>query len=200
MLVNFSAGLAGTVVFLFIFWKKLKEDYSSEIIFKTALSLFIGAAILWILATKFFVQWFLFAGISGAILGLWFSVVYFKVRFYETLDALVIGSLPWLSFFFLSDSVVNFSLSSFLGFLVILIFIFIFHYLGVHYKEFPWYKSGRIGFAGLTILALVFLVRSVIAIIGIPVLSFVDLRYEAVVSGSLVFICFLALYNLGRQV
>lgn len=198
MIVGTLVSLLGVIVFLFIFWKRLKEDYASEIIFKTAFSIIFGVIIFTLISFRFFADWFLFGGMLGALIGLWISVARLKIRFYETLEAFVVGSLPYLSFVFLTDSVATSSLSSFSGFLMILVLLFVFYFLDVNYKNFTWYRSGRIGFVGLSTLAIFFLVRSTIAIFGITMLSFVG-KYESIVSGIMAFIICLVLFNLGRK-
>ena len=119
------------------------------------------------------------------------------MRFYETFEALIISVLPWLGFIFLADSVARTVLGSFLAFIVILIMVFMAYWLDTHYKSFAWYKSGKIGFAGMATLGIIFLIRSLIAISGITMLSFVG-KIDAILSGVLAFGCFLLLYNLGR--
>jgi len=199
MLANIAVLILGVLVFLYIFWKRLKEDYVPEIIFKTAFCVLVGVFVSNILSNKFFPGWFLWFSFLGTLVGLTFGIFVYKVRFYEALEALVISFLPWVSLLFLSDSVVHYSLSSFIGFIAILVIIFISFWINDHYKNFSWYKSGKIGFAGLATLAIIFLIRSAIAISGIHVLSFVGQRYEAMVSGSLAFISCLLIYNLGRN-
>lgn len=194
LLVNFL----GILVFLFIFWRRLREDYSSEIIFKAAFYILIGVLVGFLISFKFISIasfWFMFI---GANLGLGLSILTLKVKFYETFEALIISSFPWISFIFLLDSVIHSSLSSFLAFVAILVFVFISYYLDTHYKNFTWYRSGKIGFAGLLTLGLFFMVRSVLAIFTINMLSFVGFKVEAIVSGAAAFICFVLLFNLGR--
>jgi hypothetical protein len=188
----------GVFVFLFIFWKRLREDYSSEIIFKTASDVLIGIFVGFLVSLKFIPQAFLWLTLLGAMTGLGVAVFRLRVKFYETFEAFVISSLPWVGFVFLSDSVMHSSLSSFLAFIAILIFVFISYYLDAHYKNFAWYKSGKIGFAGIATLGLFFIVRSLLAIFGIVMISFVSLRIESVVSGAAAFVCFILLFNLSR--
>ncbi|QQG41442.1 MAG: hypothetical protein HYV90_04775 [Candidatus Woesebacteria bacterium] len=199
MLVNIIVGSVGVLIFLFIFWKRLKEDYSSEIIFKAAFLLLTVLAAFFVLGNQFLREWLFFTEAAGIPVGVLIAVSRLRVRFFETLEAAIIGLMPWLSLFFLADSVTSKSLSSFLGFLAILILMFVFYYLDVHYKNFGWYKSGKIGFSGLTTLALIFFIRSLVAIMGITMISFVNQRSEAIISGSIVLLCLLGLYNLGRQ-
>ena len=197
MLANIVTSVLGVLLFLFIFWKRLKEDYISEIIFKSAFYILVGLAIAYSLSFYFLPAWFLWVSFAGSLLGLLFGIFTLRVRFYETLEALIISFLPWLSLLFLGDSVSNSSLSSFLAFVITLIMIFVSYWFSDHYKDFTWYKSGKIGFAGLATLALILVIRSVIAIFGIHVLSFV--RQDAIVSGALAFISFLMIFNLGRN-
>jgi len=198
LIASILANILGVFVFLFVFWKRLREDYSSEIIFKTAFYIFIGILIGFLISLKFIPAASFWLAFIGAALGLGFAILRLKVKFYETFEALAVSSFPWISFIFLLDSVIHSSLSSFLGFVAILIFVFISYFLDTHYKNFTWYKSGKIGFAGLLTLGLFFMVRSVLAIFTIHMLSFVGLRVEAAVSGVTALICFVLLFNLGR--
>jgi hypothetical protein len=197
LIVNFLTGLIGCLVFLFIFWKRLKEDYASEIIFKLATYILTAMFISWLISIRFFLEGFLWFEFIGGIIGLGISFRLLKVRFYETLEAFVIASLPWVALTLLKSSVVDSSLSSFIAFIASLVMIFVYYFLDYHYKEFTWYKSGKIGFSGLTTLALIFVTRSLLALTGIHVLSFVS-KFEGIISGAFAFICFILIYNLGR--
>ena len=199
MLANIAVSFLGAITFLFIFWKILKEDYISEIVFKTASYILVGILIAYLLSFKFLSPWFIWADFIGAILGLIFGIFTLKLKFYEVLEALVVSLLPWVALMFLGDSVVNSSLSSFIGFGATLIIIFISYWLGDHYKDFTWYKSGKIGFAGLATLAIIFLTRFTVAIFGIHVLSFVDRIYESVVSGVLALVSLGLIINLSKN-
>jgi hypothetical protein len=198
LIASIAVNILGILVFLFVFWKRLREDYSSEIIFKTAFFVLAGILTGFLLSLKFIPVAFFWFILIGATLGLGFAIWRLKVKFYETFEALTISSFPWLSFIFLLDSATNASLISFLAFVAILVFVFISYYLDTHYKTFTWYKSGKIGFAGLLTLSIFFIVRSILAIFTVNMLSFVGLRVEAVISGAAAFVCFVLLFNLGR--
>jgi branched-subunit amino acid transport protein len=198
VIASILINLLGIFVFLFIFWKRLREDYSSEIIFKTAFEILIGILIGSLLSLKFPQAGFFWLAILGALMGLTLAILSLKVKFYETFEALIISSFPWVSFVFLLDSITHASLSSFFAFIAILVLVFISYYLDAHYKNFTWYKSGKIGFAGIVTVALFFITRALLAIFGISMVSFVSLRFEALISGSAAFICFILLYNLAR--
>jgi hypothetical protein len=197
MLVNILVSILGIILFLFIFWKRLKEDYSAEIIFKVCFYILVGVGAGWALSVIFFPVCFFWLAFTGGVLGLVIAFFLLKVKFYETLEAFIIGFLPWLSLIFLQNSVETSSLSSFLGFLAILILTFVSYYFDTHYKKFNWYRSGRIGFAGLATAGLFFLTRLILAIFKVPVLSFVG-RSEIVVSGILMITSFFLLFSLGR--
>jgi hypothetical protein len=198
VIASILTNLLGIFVFLFIFWKRLREDYSSEIIFKAAFNCLIGTGVGFSLSIAFMPTAFLWLSFLGSLIGLGFAVISLRVKFYETFEALVISAFPWISFVFLLDSATHSSLSSFLAFIAVLIFVFISYYLDAHYKTFTWYKSGRIGFAGIVTLGLFFITRSLLAIFGINMLSFVGLRFEAIVSGVAALVCFALLVNLSR--
>lgn len=198
MIASILMFIFGSLVFLFLFWKKLREDYSSEIIFKCGFSILFGVVLGYFLAIKFAPAWFLWAEFLGAIIGLSIGSYQLGIRFYETLEAMTISFLPSVSLMFLEDSVANSSFISFIAFLVVLVFIFVYYFLDLHYKNFSWYRSGKIGFSGLATLGIIFLTRSLLALLRLPVLSFVD-KFEPMVSGVMAFICFLLILNLGKN-
>jgi hypothetical protein len=109
----------------------------------------------------------------------------------------VAATLPWLGVIFLSDSIEKSNPASFIGFIVIILLIVLFYFLDAHYKKFTWYKSGRVGFTGLTTLGLLLLLRAAVAPIVPDMLSFSG-KYEAIISGILAFVSFLLVFNLAR--
>lgn len=198
MIASIVVGLTGMLIFLFVFWKRLKEDYSSEIIFKSGASVLLGILIGWAVSSKLYPPAFLWFEFLGALGGLGFAAYFYRVRFYETLEAFVISVLPMVSLLFLKDSVISSSLNSFIAFLTVLIFIFAFYYLDIHYKNFTWYKSGKIGFTGLATLILIFVVRSGLALWRITMISFLS-GYEIYLSLVGAVVSLILLINLGRQ-
>jgi MFS family permease len=198
MLVNILVSVLGILIFLFLFWKRLKEDYAGEVIFEFAAYILAGCGIGFLISLKFFPNWFFWATLTGGSAGLAITLFRFKIKFYETLEAFIISSLPWLALVFLENSVESSSLSSFLGFLAILLLTFISYYFDTHYKKFSLYRSGRIGFAGLATAGLFFLTRFVLAIFKVPVLSLVGTN-EIVIAGILTITSFVLLLSLGRK-
>jgi len=197
MFAKIIFNLLGILVFLFIFWKRLKEDYPSSQIFTTGFYIIIGIFLAMTISAKMLKPWWFWLSFSTAISGLVLAVLKFKLKFFETFEAGVIATLPWLGLAFLSDSIQKSNLVSFVSFVVTTLLIVLFYFLDAHYKRFSWYKSGRVGFTGLTTLGLFFLLRAAVAPVIPNVLSFSG-KYEAVISGILAFISFLLVFNLAR--
>lgn len=197
MLAKIAFNISGILVFLFIFWKRLREDYTVGQIFTTGLYMITGIFSAVIISTRFLGPWWFWLSFAGAALGLVLGVLKFKLRFFETFEAGVAATLPWLGVVFLSDSIEKSNLTSFIGFIIIILLIVLFYFLDVHYKKFAWYKSGRVGFTGLTTLGLLLLLRAAVAPIMPDMLSFSG-KYEAIISGMLAFVSFLLVFNLAR--
>lgn len=188
----------GSLLFLFVFWKRLKEDYSSEIIFQSSLFILTGLFIGFILSKTFIPEWFFWLSFLGSLTGMALSIFKFRLRFYETSEALFLSSIPFVSLMFFVDSVTNSSLNSFLAFAGTLVLIFLAFWFDTNYKNYSWYKSGRVGFAGFAISSIFFTTRMIIAISGIGVLSFVG-KLEVFASGIVAFTLLLLLFYLGRK-
>lgn len=199
MFFNLFATAFGILIFIFIFWKKLKEDYSAEIIFTSALATILGIITFYFLAKKFMPPYWFWSGIFGALMGLGLSSYKFHLRFYEVFEAMVISVLPLTAFVFLTDSVASASIFSFIYFVIIVALIGLYYILDKRYKSFTWYRSGRIGFSGLGVTATFFLLRALFALFFPDVLSFVN-KFEPIVSGIVTFVFFLLLFNLSRKV
>jgi hypothetical protein len=189
----------GIFLFMFILWKKLKDDFAPELIFRLAFSVLVGLGIGVIISIRYFSQYFFYFCLVGGLLGVIPTIIKFRSKFYEIFEAFIIALLPWLSLIFFLDSVAHSSLSSFLEFLGMLIIIFISYWLTNHYKSFSWYRSGKIGFTGLTTLMIIFLSRFIIAIFGISMISFGNLKLETILSGLGVLVCTAQIIILAKR-
>ncbi len=197
MLVQILVNLLGAVVFLYLFWKRLKDDYTSSFIFSTGFYIILGILLGFFVSNFLAPSWWFWISLAGGAAGFGLGIVRFNLRFFETFEAAALGLLPWLAIFFLSDSVKNSSAFS-LGYFLFILALIVFSYLlSRSYKTFTWYKSGKVGFVGLTIASLFFLLRGVIALLFPFVLSFVG-RFEVILSGVVSFALFLLLFNLSR--
>lgn len=198
MAIEIILNTVGLFLFLFIFWKKLREDYISIQIFNTATFIIIALIVTNIVSDRLFQVSRFWLNFSGVSLGLTVGIVRYKLRGFETLEAAVIGLFPWLGLTLLSDSIVNSSTPSFVAAVLMFVLVFLYIIFDKHYKRFSWYKSGRVGFSGLTVLGLFFLTRAFVAAVFDNVLS-LAMKYEGVLSGIAAFITFLAVFNLARQ-
>ena len=198
MITSVLVNLLGAMCFLFFFWRRLKEDYPANEIFSTAFLMLAGVgAGVWISRT-YFPGWFFWLGLLGSALGFTIGLFRFHFRFHESLEAAGISFLPWISILFLWDSTTTSSAVSLLGFLLTLFFLGSFYILDIHYKKLTWYRSGRVGFAGLAISGLFFLMRAAVGVIYPHVLTFSG-RIDALISGIVAFAFFLLIYNLSKS-
>lgn len=197
MLTNIVFHTLGFFIFLYLFWRRLKEDYISNQIFSTAFIVLLGLILVNLLANNFFPAYWFWSSLIGVFIGLAVGILRFKLRIFEILEAAVFSLLPWLALTFLNDSMVNSKSSSFIGFFVLTLLVTLFIVIDKHYKKFTWYKSGRIGFTGLSTAGLFFLIRSIVALTFDNVLSFSG-KYDAYLSALIAFSSFLLVFNLAR--
>lgn len=193
--------ILGLLLFLFFYYKRLKEDYGSQIIFSTGFiiaivgGLFYAASQLIDFLPKQYWYWF---ALLGATFGYVFSLFRYKLKFFESLEAYGVGLLFWQGIIFLGHSVTNTNVFSLGATLVIIGLLILFFFFEGVYKNLAWYRSGRVGFSGLVTLGTFFLIRSAIALSFDNVLSFVG-KIDAIVSGVVALGLFLALYLLARK-
>ena len=190
MFLDLFLNLVGLIVFLFLFWRKLKEDYSREIIFASAFWTVLGLASGSMVGGRYFPGWVFWFEAFGAFLGFSLGVFKYSLRFFEAFEAAFFALLPWLVFLNLIRNLIL------AGFAVALIGLYL--YLNRSYKSFTWYKSGRIGLAGLLVAGAFFLARMILAIFAPHMLSLAG-RSEAILSGISAFTIFLLVYNLARS-
>lgn len=192
------ANAFGILILLFFLWKRLKEDYHFERIFNFGLVV-LGGILIGYLVSYFFLKsyWFWIA-VLGTLVGYMIGRFRQRLNFFESLEALVVGLLPWISLLYITDSIKHSSLVSFLAFWVTLCLVVLFFFLDSNYKKFTWYKSGRVGFAGLFVTIIYFLIRTVVALFGFSVISFLAAG-EMIVSGLTTLIFMLLLYKLSKQ-
>lgn len=161
MFMMIIANVLGFFLFLFLFWKSLKDDYQYERIFNLA-SLSLLGMMIGILTSHFTKSsyWF-WIDLIGISLGFAFGLFKLRLKFYESFEGLVIGLLSWISLIYLSISIDNLSLSAFILFWISAVCVAMFYFLKSYYRTFSWYKSGRVGFAGVLTTAIYFLIRAI---------------------------------------
>lgn len=198
MLISVAAIALGFLIFLFLFWRKLKEDYGPEPIFTACFFILVGIMTGVFLSLRFAKDWWFWASILGGSIGFLAGLLRLKLRLFESLEALIISLLPLSVLIFLVDAVKNSNLFSLVYSVGTLALLGLYYFLSIHYRNFSWYHSGRVGFAGLSTGGLFFLLRAGIAIFSPTVLSFVG-KFEVLVSGLAAFGLFLLVFNLARD-
>jgi len=198
MLIYVLVGLVGVFIYLFIFWRKLKEDYVANQVFTTGLLSVLFGILAYIVSSRFLPVWWFWLSLIGFSGGLSLGIIKYHMRGYETAEAAGIAILPWMFLIFITDSIINQSVYSFLYAMTVVVAGVVYLILNNKYKEFSWYASGRVGFAGLTALGIFFLLRGVIAFIFPNMISFVG-KIDTLVSGMVAFVLFLSVFNLARE-
>ena len=198
MITNVLTFIFGFLIFLFLLWRKLKEDYISSQIFTTAFYVLAGVTFGYFISKRFFPAWWFWESLVSGFVGLIIGVARFKLRFFEVFEASAIGFIFWIATIYFVDAIKLGSISSFVGFLILSVLILLFYYFQSHYRDFAWYKSGKIGFASLSCLGIFFTLRALFATLFPFVLSFVG-RWEIAVSAISAFVCFLVVFNLSIQ-
>lgn len=198
MIVNYLVNIVGIILFVFLFWRRLKDDYSSNIVFSLTFFVLLGVSIGYLISTYFFPRWFFWFEAFGAFLGLSYGIVKFNTRFFETYEALFISFMPWLTLFYLAELIKRPSWALAVVALLNFGLILFFDFVSMKYKSFSWYKSGKIGLAGLLTSGVFFLIRAAIATILPSMVSFLGLS-EIILSGVCAFTIFLLIYNLSKE-
>lgn len=198
MIISLVLNFLGLLIFLFIFWRRLREDYIGNQIFGTSFIILIS-----LFAARIFAKqiaedfWFWISTVFVGV-GLTIGIARYRLKIFEALEATVFGFLPWISFYFLADAIKATNFFSMIGAIVVALLAVMFIILDKHYKKFTWYKSGRAGFSGLIILGIFFLLRAVVELIYDGVLSFSG-NQDIYFSGIAAFCAFLVLYNLAKE-
>lgn len=208
--VTFIGFLFGIFGFLFLIWKRLKEDYQGEKIFS------FGFLVTLFVIIGFLVGNFMASLISTSVVfnpaGLWFWTSFtfgiigfvlgfykFHLRFFEILEGAGLSFLFWFFTLILSFSIQTVDLKLLLFSVFVLLLIVFFFFIDARYKTFNWYKSGKIGFSGLTVLGIFFLVRGLVALIDPTMVSFIG-KLDAIIDSVLAFVFFVTLFNLSGNI
>lgn len=199
MVSQVVTNLLGGLIFLYLFWKKLKDDYAGDMIFTTSFYVLAGIGLGLVVSKIIVPSWWFWLGLAGVSLGAGVGIIRFHLKTFELIEALAFSLIPWLGLAFASDSISNSSLSSFIGFGVCALLLALFIYLDRHYKNISWYASGRVGFSGLMVLAILFSLRALVALFFPFVLSFVGV-WEPLISGLTAFIFYFLVFNLAKKV
>lgn len=196
------------MAFLFIFWKRLKEDYSSKLIFDSGF-IFIGSfivfSVIFFLSSKLAPDnnlfrpsqmWF-WGGVLGILIALRIITSKLKLKTVETFEAAIVGSVFWMLVFYFVNFIQTSSAQSGILAAVCGGLLILFYVLNNNYKKFNWYKSGKVGFSGLMVSGLFFLFRVFFAYFAPYSFSVIG-RVDVLLSAVSAFLLFFSLYNLSE--
>lgn len=185
-------------IFLYIFWSRLREDYLSDQIFTITFYAILSFVIGLIISLLYFPVFAFWISLIFLFIGFSFGIYRFKLRFIESFETLVISILPSYLLFSLYTLKKDQNLLDVSGVIIGLSLIILFLVFDKYYKKFSWYRSGRIGFSGLAVFGIFFLIRFIVAIFFPNMISFAG-AYEVYLSGIVAIISFLSVYNLARR-
>ena len=196
--VEIITTFVGVLLYLFFFWKRLKDDYIRNQIFTTA---FYGLVLLgggYLISFYFFNSLRFWLSLTGAIIGFLWGIFRYKLKMLEVLEAAVLGLLSIFTLILLGELILSHDILYLFSFIVLVLLIILFHLLDKYYRGFTWYKSGRIGFSGLTVTGVFFLIYTIVAVTLGGVISFVGNK-DYLISLLLAVISFLIVFKLAKQ-
>ncbi len=190
-------GLVAFVTYLFLFWKRTKDDVLPNAVFTSSLYVLVGTAIGSLVAYYFQASMMFWIALVGSAVGFLIGKFRYNLPTVESVEALGISLLSVFAFIHL-DGVLRGDMIGLIWFFVGFGMLFLFVILDANYKKLTWYKSGRIGFAGFTVFGLFFLIRAILASFTISMLSLVS-PYDVYLSGLASILCFSVVFYLSRK-
>lgn len=198
MMIRIFTIFAGVLLYLFFFWKRLKDDYPQNHIFTTAFCGLILVSCGYSFSKYFIGQYVFWFSFLGAVFGYSISVLKYKMKIYEVLEAAVLALISLYAFILVAELIVTKDVLYLFSFVVMVLLVILFHLFDKVYKGLSWYKSGRIGFSGLMISGIFFTIYTLVAVTLSGVISFVGSN-DALVSALLALLSFLLVFSLARK-
>jgi len=201
--------VVGIIVFLYLFWRNLKDDYESpKVITLSWLTLLgflvvgrIGYGLIHFGVWKNFSEWISVWNVPGmsyigSCLGLFLtSLIYVKKqgwKFFAFMEDSLSAFLVLIGFL-LADELVRtkFELINLIYLGIVILAYFLYRFFKGRYRSFVWYKSGKKGFAFLVTTFLIFL-----GLIGV-FLMFKDKIINVVLASIISLLSLIGLFILG---
>lgn len=178
MLIITSQIIVSTIVvllYLYFFWRKLREDYESKVIFSTAFLILLGVCLGVVLSFSFNIYYWYWLIFTIALSTLVVSAILFKIKIFEALDGLVLALLPLQVAMFFVDFIEGMTIYGLVPLVFAFLLLPLYFVTSRYYKRILWYRSGKVGFTGLAVLGVNFSLRSVAYFLG-GVLSLTDIN------------------------
>lgn len=184
---------------LFSFWRKLKEDYVPNSVFSSYILIFVGG-LLGLSVSRFVkdLNSFWLISVGGFVSTLIASKLY-RLRFFEIFEAATVSFLAFGTIYAALNLLFDFSSEAFGVLAVVACLLALYFILDTHYKSFSWYRSGKVGFSGLTVAGIGFLARAIIALTFPNMLSLSG-TIDTMLSAGVAFSAFAAIVFLARGV
>jgi len=193
----------GFILASFLFWRSLRDDFPQEEILTLTLYLALGG----LLSARFFwvlfhwqlfwqeplalILWSKIPGFSflGTTLGILGTLGYWGRKkvwdLWQALDSLIVACLVFFVFgaagAYLTNKDFFYLLLGFLGIFILILIKFVFK----NYRSFSFYKSGKVGFIGLSSLACFFSLFLPLAFFKKSVLSLEMVGFLVIIFGAL---------------
>src|SRR3989344_2606669 len=100
MVLKIIFSFLAVILFLFLFWRRLKEDYTQNQIFTTAFYTLLGFSLGSIVSDNFAPDWWFWTSFLGGSLGIFVGTIRFNLRVFEALEAGILSSLILYGFLF----------------------------------------------------------------------------------------------------
>jgi hypothetical protein len=189
------------IIYLFLFWRKLREDYYQEALFSLSLvQVLVLTGLYWLIQYRLVLNFYylevVFVVIAYLLVSLWFKRG--EVNKIEIIEGSLIAywwvNLFWCTLLLFKD----WSHWQSLGLEVFVTVLSLVVYLIVNnnYKKFGWYRSGRVGIAGLTALGAALLLKGSVVFVFPTVFHF---PIAPLIFGAFAFLDFMLVYMLANQ-
>ena len=163
-----------SVIFsIFLFWRRLREDYLTSQIFTAFFYSVFGFSAMIVISLFVYKNWWFWLALIRGHMGLYYGIYRFKLKIFEVYEAFVFAGITFFSITGLTVSFIRLSLSGSIYFFITLLLIPVYFLLSRNYKKISLYRSGRFGVAGVSIAALFFLIRIPVAVSTDNMISFV---------------------------
>lgn len=191
----------GIFLTIFFVWRRTREDYISDAIFGASIlivagvlvgSLGLSLALVKLPESAIFSHsglWF-WGGFFGFLVAFIAATSKLKLKRIELFEASGVGLLIWL----MTAEILAAPVITLVAGLCVLLFF----QIDARYKRLSWYRSGRVGFAGFSVMGIFFLARAVIAFVDPSMITLIG-RVDVVMSALVAFLMFFVVYNLSQS-
>lgn len=125
--VEIITTFVGVLLYLFFFWKRLKDDYIRNQIFTTA---FYGLVLLgggYLISFYYFNSLRFWFSLTGAIIGFLLGIFRYKLKILEVLEAAVLGLLSIFTSILFGELILSRDILYLFSFIVLVLLIILFH-------------------------------------------------------------------------